>query len=210
MREVVSVRGIDTIKRHKSSFQRWASMCICLPVSPQQYTVQTHWAASWVASTHQWSREEDALYGSGNTIHHLLLSKLCSDCPAAQQNQANKPQCTNYHLTGRVQKGERDRQEESLWSTMLLTASEEKRTEKERGRRESAWDNTTSAVLQSFSDSCGPKQLGLGLMSSDSEREKERERQTTGQKEREDMFPSTCFWGHFFAHNKCHNDNTNK
>lgn len=94
MREEECVRGIDTIKKHKSPFQRWASMCICLLVSPQQYTVQTDCAASWVASTHQWSREEDALYGSGSAIHQLPLSKPCSDCPAAQQNQANKPQCT--------------------------------------------------------------------------------------------------------------------
>ena len=93
-REGLNVRGMDTINKHKSPFQRWPSMCICLLVSPQQYTVQTNWAASWVASTHQWSREEDSLYGSGNTIHQLPLSKPWSDCPAAQQNQANKPQCT--------------------------------------------------------------------------------------------------------------------
>ncbi len=74
-----------------------------------------------------------------------------------------------------------------LWSTVLLTGSEEKRAEKERGRGESV--SCPSFIL----DSCGPKQMGLELVTSDSGREMMREKE----REREDMFPSICFYERF-------------
>ncbi len=130
---MLSVRGMDTIKTHKSPFQRSALMCICLPVSPQQYTVQTYWAASWVASTHQWSGEKDTLYGSGNTIHP-------NRAPIVPPHNKTKP---INHSAPNIswQAGcRRDRERGEcvlLWSTVLLTASEEKSREgEEEGEKE--------------------------------------------------------------------------
>lgn len=61
-------------------------MCICLP---KQSSVQTHWAASLVESTHQWSREEDALYGSGN--NHSSDSFSWNHAPIVLPHNKAKP-----------------------------------------------------------------------------------------------------------------------
>lgn len=86
-----------------------------------------------------------------------------------------------------------------LWSTVLLTASKEKRTEKERGRRESV--SCPSFIL----DSCDPKQMGLELMTSDSGREMTRKRE-----EREVTNLSVFMSAFNFAHKKRHGDNADK
>lgn len=61
-------------------------MCICLP---KQSSVQTHWAASWVESTHQWSREEAALYDWGN--NHSSDSLHPNHAPIVLPHNKTKP-----------------------------------------------------------------------------------------------------------------------
>lgn len=61
-------------------------MCNCLP---KQSSVQTHWAASWVESTHQWSREEAALYVWGN--NHSSDSLRPNHAPIVLPHNKTKP-----------------------------------------------------------------------------------------------------------------------